>query len=641
MTFVLPYLAAMVLPGAVLVWVLRLGANRFGASVAFSVSILLVSLAVARSLEIGAGGFGVLLVAVYAALCAAGVWRLRSAGLPDFGGCWGDRTYLIPAGTIALVGIYALWAGPYTEVPADAWWHLGRINGQLHQLSDGHIGLLTSAIHLFDKSEGYSYTITAYFVHLAGLTLQGALEPIAFANTLLFAAGIYSFALFIFRTSIPDRRILHAVSAASVFFFFTHFGLSVFSYVRYYVYGPTILNYVVYLTGLAYFLTFIDAKNGKYKYLAFAVLLGVVTLMMHKQEGLFLATMIGAILLVRVVADGYRLWHGRGEGARRAALAGNERSYVLFMAAGLAYLALHVTAYVTLRRHDPLQHGLMSDINAYIPFLRNLYILNPTYQFYQVITVWGVLVYMLFAARFKLFAGNSYIVAGMILPLLTVFNPVYTDLFLRFSKPLVLWRLCYALPLPFVGGRLLVRSLRMSVGGRGLAGRAAGVVGGAAMIALLFPVNTTFFVSPYSRIYTLEPVRRTNDYRLWKDMIAYLDTRKAGHVITDPVTGYVLNGLTTQRYSGYKFYGFGALPVGRNHYGKADFVDRNGWLVIINQRDGAPSDTGRIGRHWPGDIMEVSHWYSDAFKKYISDNPRRFKRIWAADGIRIYRIRAL
>ncbi|MGA8262205.1 MAG: hypothetical protein WB783_18525 [Arenicellales bacterium] len=634
--FLAVYLPAMVLPGAVLTAAAGLEANRFAASIALSVAVLVGSLAAARILALGTSGFALVLVVVYAMTIVLGAWLVRRRGMPTAAGLLRDWTWVIPAATMALVAAYTLWAGPYTEVPADAWWHLARINDRLHLLNHGRIGSLGRLQDLISKGEAYAYTITAYFVYLTCGKIQAAMRPVALANTLLFACGVYSFALFIFEKTIADRRVLHAVAAAAVFFFITHFGLSVFSYVRYYVYAPTILNYVVYLTALAYFLRFIDASEGEFRYLAFAGILGVTALMVHKQEALFLATMGGAILLVRVIAAGYRMKHGMR--SEHSLFESDRRSWVLFAVCSVAYLAVHAAAYVTIRRHDPLLHGTMADINTYVPFLRNLYILKPDYQFYQVITVWGVLVYLLFAVRFKEFSGNSYIVAGMLLPLLTVFNPVYTDLFLRFSWPHLLWRLCYLLPLPFVGGYLLVRAIGWSVGGQGLMARAGGVGAAAALVGLLLPINTTFFVSPFSRIYTLEPVARTNDYRLWKDMIAYLDTRKASDVITDPVTGYVVNGLTNDDYFGYKFYGLGAFRVDRGRYESRDFAGMNGWLVIINQRDGSESDTGRVGRHWPADIMTVSNWYSDAFKKYVTGNPRQFRKIWGVDHIDVYRI---
>lgn len=633
MGFLVMYLTAMTVPGALLSRMVGLKFHRFGFSIALSFSVFVLCLALARAMGLGATGFGWLAIACYAAIAAVFLWWIRGEGASLFGGISFDRVYLIPIAVVAAVACYSLWAGPYTEVPSDAWWHIGRINGRLSDLQHGSIGSAYGLADLVSKAAGYWYTTAAYFLDVTGTGLRSGMGYLAFANKLLFSVGVYSFALFVFEKMVDSRAMRHAVAAATVFFFFTHFGLSVFSYVRYYVYAPTMLNYVVYLTVLACVVKFLDNASLDFRLPVVGAVLSLVAAVVHKQEGMFILVMSGAILLVEFV----RVWRERRE-AVSVERGARMRICVLFTVFALAYGTFHVASYVLLVRHNPLNYGLMADIQNYLPFLRNLYVLKPTYQFYEVITVWGVLVYVMFFFYRREFKGAPYLVAGMLLPVLTIFNPVYTDLFLRFAWPEVLWRICYALPLPFVGGYLLIRELRAGFQEPGPARKAKALILSAALLALLLPAQTTYFVSTYSKIYTLAPVGPENDYRLWNDLLVFLDSQVARGVVTDPVTGYVINGLTKKRYSGYKFYGLGAIPLNKDSYDAAMFDYRKGWLLVVNRRDGAASDTGRYGRHWRAHIMAVSELYSTAFLDFIRNNPDMFRKIWSRDRITVYRI---
>lgn len=633
MEFVIVYLSAMTVPGALLYRALGIKFHRFGFSIALSFSVFVLCLASARTMGLRATGFGWWLIACYAGIAAVFLWRIRGEAASLFAGISFERVHLIPVAIVAAVACYSLWAGPYTEVPSDAWWHIGRINNRLNAFEHGFIGSASGIGRLISKSAGYWYSTAAYFLGITGTGLRSGLSYLAFANELLFAVGVYSFALFIFEKVVDSRTIRHAVAACTVFFFFTHFGLSVFSYVRYYVYAPTILSYVVYLSALACVLKFLEGPGTDFRLPFVGAVLCVVAAAVHKQEGLFIVVMTGAILLVEFV----RVWRERND-APSVDRGARMRTYILFTVFALAYGTLHVTAYVLFVRNNPLHYGLMADIQNYLPFLRNLYVLIPTYQFYQVITVWGVLVYVLFFLYRSELREAPYLMAGMLLPVLTIFNPVYTDLFLRYAYPEVLWRICYALPLPFVGGYLLVRELRAGFREPGPVRKARALVLAAALLVLLLPVQTTYFVSTYSKIYTLAPVGPKNDYRIWDDLLVFLDSQEPRGVVTDSVTGYVINGLTNKRYAGYKFYGRGAIPVNKDSYDAADFDYRKGWLLVINRRDGATSDTGRYGRHWRAHIMAVSELYSTAFLDFIRDNPGTFQKIWSRDRITVYRI---
>jgi len=627
----------MSLPGGVLVYLFNLDTCRAALAIGMSLSVLVFALALSRMLGLGVAGFCAVIVIAYIAIAAAGMaaWHARSAlAIPTF---HLDRVLMIPFCTFAAVVAYMGWAGPYIEVPADAWWHIGRINDRVAELAAGDIGAVKEYLDVFNKGAEYWYTLVSVLLYWSATGLYAGLTPLALVNTLLFCVGVYGFALFVFNDTVKNRATRHWIAAASVFFFITHFGLSVFGYIRYYVYAPTILNYVLYLGAMACVLRWIDQKEGGWRYVLVAGILTVTAMMVHKQEALFVMLMGGGVLLVQ----SYRILSWQKKYSNNCSVARlGKREGVLWLTAVLVtvYFLLHLWIYTTVARHDPLKHDVMADIRHYVPFLKNLYVLKPTFQFYEAVTVWGVLVYGLFICRTRWFIQSPYLVAGMLIPLFTVFNPIFTDLFLRVSWPEVLWRMCYMLPLPFVGGYFLIRGVQRVGEGGGVPKKVGSLVLVILLILLLLPIHTTYFISPHSKLYTLAPVAERNDHRLWNDLLAFLDTREATEVVTDPVTGYVINGLTPHEYSGHKFYGFRAMSVNEDSYGVDDFKGKGGWLVVVNERDGRLSETGRYGRHWPEDIMKVSQQYSGAFVEYVRGEPEIFEEIWRRNRIGVYKV---
>jgi hypothetical protein len=64
----------------------------------------------------------------------------------------------------------------------------------------------------------------------------------------------------------------------------------------------------------------------------------------------------------------------------------------------------------------------------------------------------------------------------------------------------------------------------------------------------------------------------------------------------------------------------------------------DGWLFIINQRDGSLSETGRISHHWHEVELQVHRYYPDDLVEFVNANPAVFQEIWAQNGISVYKI---
>jgi len=285
-----------------------------------------------------------------------------------------------------------------------------------------------------------------------------------------------------------------------------------------------------------------------------------------------------------------------------------------------------------------VNNRLVSAENLF-PFLKNLYILDPTYQFYQVVTAWGVLIFLLYIVHRNWFRGNVYLAAAMLIPVTTVFNPLFIDFFLRIYYAELVWRMCFMLPLPFIGGYVLTRYVAYLWTGAQWWKRVGTVVGITMLLVLLAPIDTRYFQQDYSRFETVRAVKYGNDYRQWQDLIDVLNHIDSKGIITDRVTGYVINGLTMHDYHGFKFYGKGAVPYNLPRYDAESFKGKEDWLLVINQRDGNYSRVGAISKHWSPRELQVSRHYSAELIRFVESRPDRFAKVWAADRIEVYRIK--
>ena len=61
-------------------------------------------------------------------------------------------------------------------------------------------------------------------------------------------------------------------------------------------------------------------------------------------------------------------------------------------------------------------------------------------------------------------------------------------------------------------------------------------------------------------------------------------------------------------------------------------------IVIINRRDGVPSVTGRISKHWPEDAFLTSRFYSPKAIAFVESHTNQFKLLWAKDRIEVFKI---
>ncbi|MDH3691314.1 MAG: hypothetical protein OEU36_17865 [Gammaproteobacteria bacterium] len=632
MVFALVYLTLLLLPGYALVRICGYDRPRFLFTIALSIIFAVLAMLVAKLLQANTQSYVFLWGSLFSLVAV--IWVVQEARRSvafSIRGMLAGITF--STWTAIVLGIcvagYAYWAGPYVEIPSDAIWHLAHIREAYEDIVARNGLDYYNFPLLFSKIQQHWYMLVGQTIWISGLEVDEALPWISAVNSVLIVIAFYFFSAEVLRPVVKQERTLSAMAAGASLLFVFHFGLSVFSFFRYYTLGPVYLNYVIYMAALLSLWRYLAGTAIIDRWLLFAVIAAIVMTMLHKQETLFLLTMGGTITLIYA----WRI-------VRKQQVTEFSAHGKILLIAGLVafgYLAIHAYLYVSVVRHNPLSQGVMTDIGALLPFLHNLYILKPDYQFYQVLTVWGVLVYILYFLSGRELRKSPVIAAGMIVPVLTVFNPVFTDLFLRISWPELLWRVTFVVPLEIAGGYFLVRSIQSSLSGSVLnRGRSAMVA--VLLVITLFPFEGRFFINKFSKFEMLKPVSASNDARYWSELFSRLNTMEDSLVLTDPVTGYSTNAYTNHNYPAHKFFGGGMLDLRKPRYTRSDFNNYRGWLLVVNRKDGAHSKTGQSGKHWGQNIMKTSLSYGDAFLHFVSENPDFFRTLWSGEDQVIYRI---
>lgn len=655
LSYAVLYVILFFVPGFLLAQVSGLGGLAWRLFLPFSYILLVINLFVTKLLGLSANMLAVALCVEILGLVVLYALKLRrsrhsfvfSEGM-DRGRRWLEEqkdVLIVVLCVFIPISVYLIWAGPYTEVPADFWLHVGKMEREYRALVDN--GIFKGFHDWRDfggKSAAYWYAIQAFLCYSAGISIEQSFAPQSFLNSMVILGGVFAFTARITQGSSLGRVARYIVAGLAVVFFIAHFGTIVFSFVRYYTFAPVIFNYVVYLIFLITLLDFLGrSRYPKWAYLPIFVLLAGLMGVIHVQELMF-SCILGYALLcffwLKQSVFGAANLEGSIHGDRKL---GNRELGWIFYSVTTLVVAGALSLHFGLERHNPLAFRRMMDLNNILPFLNNMYVLDPNKQFYQTFTAWGYVVLALFVLNWNWFRNNPVIVCGALSPFFTVLNPVFADLFLRISWPELLWRCLYILPvLPIVAAVIFYRCASFLVR-PGHPARAVYAVGTIVLlIAFLFPLKTTFVNAPYSKIYTLEKVPPQDDYREWKDLYQYLNTLKTRrNILTDPVTGYTIRALTPHNYYGAKFYRYSWGGYNRFNFDKytlKKFRRYNGWLFIINRRDGGYSVTGEIARHWPAVQREVQAYYQDDLLTFVKNHSDVFVKQWESNKITVYSI---
>lgn len=623
LTYLLLFAVFLFLPGWLLCRVVAPRRVDYLACFAASLLLLMANIGLFVHLRLPFAAFTAV-VAAQVLILTVGSWRLAGPPLsvPQAGAALRRNTHwLVGAALTAGSALaYLAWAGVYTEVPADVWRHLGYTQWALEAQEGDRPHL---PWHLW-------YYIPAWFRRLSGDGALGFVHGFGAANTLIQALGLYAFSFCIARRLAAGTARAACLAYVSVLFAAFSIGVDVFSYLRYYTFGPMFHNMLVYFCAVLLVVEIFETRRARPAVLAALAVLAATLYWVHDQELAFLYALVLALAGVTLLQYLPGAWR----------LAGGPRSvrdaHRADLYAAIAVLGGTLALFLCSRYNLPVQGKLdpwIVPLASLLPFGEHLYIANPSYQVYQSLTIWGLLVYVLFGLYWRELARSRYLLAGMLLPLVTVFNPLFIDMFIRYSDPSPVYRFIYAVPLHIVAAWCLMRCAE-ALRGAALAGKAGAALAAAALLALLFPIAPGYLHNSYSRAYTLEPVPAGNDYGQWQDMINYLRARAPTRIITDPVSSYLLRGTTHHRARGYKFHQV-SIPLDRDAGYYARFT---GALIVLNRRDGAISGNGRRARHWPADVLRVSRYYPPTLEHALRGAPGRFEPLWERDRVAVFRV---
>jgi hypothetical protein len=162
------------------------------------------------------------------------------------------------------------------------------------------------------------------------------------------------------------------------------------------------------------------------------------------------------------------------------------------------------------------------------------------------------------------------------------------------------------------------------------------------MLALLMPSFLGTQINRNSRI-TLGSVPDENSHLHWGDLMDFLKSlpKSDAAVLTDPITGYIVNAMTQHEAYNYKFFpgiGYHSNPFVFGDYTDKPLTRYPGSLLIVNRRNGGHSRIGQLSGHWYPDVLYVSHHYPRALVDHLEENPDDYHLLWRRDRISVYQL---
>ncbi len=544
-----------------------------------------------------------------------------------------DSHWLVGLGLVSIAYlIYRYFVGPYSELPADLYHHMEYARIEFDALNDDQLGSSPSLKSLLNQRGGIWYSFYALITHLCGFELNQTIRWASLANGLIFLGVVYSFAWYIFGRAEISARARLTAAALAAFFVAAHMGINVFSYLRYYALAPTMLNMTIFFAAVIAIHELYEWQSKQFRLALYIVLGGLAAVVVHTQEVLFILIYSGMLLAWYALVPTRFVRQSAGHIADTSRW-GYRLMLLLFVS---GFIALVIWTYLNHDRPTDFFNKIIQASEQGPIFNRVLY-LNPAYQGIQTITVWGLAVFALFAVYWRKFIHHPYLFSGMLIPFVTVFNPVFVDWFLRMDGVHTLWRSLYIVPIHFVAGLLVVYLYLSARHAESRMRRIVPYLGIVLLFALLLPIPG---VNSNSRL-TLTKTDADESFMYWQDLVDYLNDESVDttFILTDPVTGYMLNGLTKHRSYQYKFLNRYTRRINFDDYDDGPLKRYKDWLLVINDRRGGHSETGGASRHWDAEVLNTSAFYSQALRQHIENNPeQRFSLRWQAPKIRVYQI---
>jgi hypothetical protein len=551
--------------------------------------------------------------------------------------------------SLAFFGILIAWK-PYTEIPADFWQHLEYIRSARDAIEAGQ-GVPN--FNLWYVAQGWIW-------HLSQAPVESYILWTGVFNSLVFSAGCFVVAKGIFEFLETDSESLEIGSAIAAVAMLLMFGVGVFAYFRYYTFAPGFFAYILYL--FSFNCLFILTQKGyspvnRVSSTLVLPILGFVVYLVHRQEALFIALMVSATALYLLIDATLRNLSVPVGGPTLETECGGEQGSRTGVRLGLMVIVVILVTATSLMLIDyksaPVTHRDILDLGSISRNFEGLKILKIPSQVTDVFGILGVSVLIATFVVYRIGEIPVVLVLSVFVVIVTVFNPLFVHIFLKFSEQEVLWRMGYMTPWPLMFGLLFFK-----------AKKSPGPKKTIALIAVLSPIIASITLAAMDqkrwpnwldvtfKTPTLQVVSETNSYQMINDLIWVLNeqVQTNRHILTDPVTGYILASTTNHSHKRWKFHTVDFIEFNLPGYSDRSFEDYKGWLLVLNLREGALSRTGEVSGHWPETILRFHDYYSLEFLKFVetyteqekdsplSSSPPRFRKLWQSKNIFLYEI---
>ena len=549
-----------------------------------------------------------------------------------------------------LTGIYYWW-GPYTEIPADIWNHLESIRFARKTVEAG-VGIPDLNVW---------YVIQAWLWLSSATTFDEYLRWTGVFNALVFTGGCYFASREILERvkGSAGKNLILISSTVSTVAMLLFFGMGIFSYFRYYLFAPGYFAYVLYLFILALLASFkVDRRSQKKSIatLGIAVAVGILAYVIHKQEALFILVSTVCVVVFSFVDSSFlrsRTLFIESTGGINSPLRSARDTYrclAVFFLIG-AVISVLLGAAVEFP-YGAVKHRDLFDLGRVVPELSGLKLMKASSQFIQSFGLLGALVVLGTLVPRAVQSAPTVLFLPALVAVFIVFNPIVVEVFLSLGSQEVVWRFGYMAPWPILLGFLFLWAEKLS----GSAQIYARLILLAPLVGCIFMFSSGLstnwnFVNELFKSTTLQRTPSKNSHEYLSDLIYELGQNPQvpakSHVITDPVTGYILSSSTNHSHRRQKFHAVDFVEYNLPGYSDRTFEDFQGWLLVVNRRNGQRSQTGEISGHWDSDILNFKRYYSPSFLEFVkqytetesSDNSKkRFRELWRKDDIAIYLI---
>lgn len=537
----------------------------------------------------------------------------------------GESTIVLGAwGVCLVVWVAAFWViGPYTEVPSDIWNHLVRVGWEIGRINADEVSSYANrfpAVALLNRE--YIHSLHAGIWSISGATAGAFLWESQLVVTSVFITAVFCFFYeqMLARWPVHRRAITAGIATAATTIWM---GTGDWAFIRYYALAPIIFSVPLVFLGVLIFIDYLKGAGSKLAGVVGSLVL-ILTLqaLIHIQEAgilLVFLFLISIFARLQIHFDQASPWPKRC----------HQRIRIISQVAVMAVVV--ATPLLMIMIEPKTQHpGVILKPDTELPFLRDFWIVDPARQIWSTITVGGILSLLLIIMHWRVIRLFPYAVAGAALPFVTVFNPVFIHLWERLLPVTLLWRFVLFFP----AGLLVALALGSLAERKTRQWKLPNLAAPAIALLFLLPLPYSFPPLIVTRAFSFAPLHEHQTEAWLADLVEFLETQPRQMIFTDPVTAYVLRGLTGHILPGSKFYpNTSGFDFRETDSEDPQVLFRKG-LVVLNFRNGADSRTTKALNHWDEEELVVTRFYPSGLQGQLQDQD--FELIWSNRDVFVY-----